>query len=68
METREAVASNENAPREVLKKLANDKTDKIREAVARNENTALEILDKLAQDSNRIVRATAKENLQKLYD
>ncbi|VEP18345.1 conserved hypothetical protein [Hyella patelloides LEGE 07179] len=39
-----------------------------RYAIAQNKQTPQDTLEILAQDGNRIVRATAKESLQKLYD
>ncbi|MDJ0746812.1 MAG: hypothetical protein QNJ32_26120 [Xenococcaceae cyanobacterium MO_167.B27] len=39
-----------------------------RYAIAQNKKTPQDTLKILAQDGNRIVRATAKESLQKLYD
>ena len=39
-----------------------------RYAIAQNKKTPQHTLEILAQDGNRIVRATAKETLEKLYE
>ncbi|MGF1488494.1 MAG: hypothetical protein ACFBSE_15520 [Prochloraceae cyanobacterium] len=55
-------ASNENSPREILEKLANDPEIHIKEAVARNKNTPIYILEKLANEAEEWIKESLAEN------
>lgn len=72
-EDRQSVAKNPNTPKEVLEKLADDKSEVVRYAVAKNPSTPKEVLEKLTNDDDWNVRdlvarnsSTPKEVLEKL--
>lgn len=57
-----AIAGNEQAPPEILQKLARDYRDYVRERVANNPRTPPEVLQKLAQDAHMDVREKVASN------
>lgn len=61
-EVRESVADNPNAPVEILKLLAKDKSLRIRFRVARNHNTPINLLESLANESNHYIREAVAKN------